>query len=95
MNTAKDVAGKVGDEVKNAASSVGQMASDAASYVGKKAESATSAVRDTVRGGMDYVEGHNVSDMAGDLGDLIKRNPIPAILIAVGVGFLCARAMRS
>jgi ElaB/YqjD/DUF883 family membrane-anchored ribosome-binding protein len=95
INTAKEMAGKVGEEVKSAASSVGQMASDAASFIGKKAESATSAVSDTVKSGTKYVQDHSVSDMAGDLGELIKRNPIPAILIAVGIGFLVARATRS
>jgi len=95
MNTAKDIAGKVGDEVKNAASQVGQMASDAASFMGKKAESAKDAVTDTVKSGARYVQEHNMSDMAGDLGELIKRNPIPAILVALGLGFVCARAMRS
>jgi hypothetical protein len=33
--------------------------------------------------------------MANDLTDLIKRNPIPALLLAVAVGVLIARATRS
>jgi len=52
-------------------------------------------VTDTVKSGAKYVQEHSMGDMAGDLGDLIKRNPIPAILVALGLGFLCARAMRS
>ena len=30
--------------------------------------------------------------MAEDLTDLIRRNPIPALLVGVGLGFLLARA---
>jgi hypothetical protein len=33
--------------------------------------------------------------MAEDLTDLIKRNPIPAVLIGVGIGFLLAQLTRS
>ena len=33
--------------------------------------------------------------MADDLTDLIRRNPIPALLVGVGVGFLLARATTS
>ena len=33
--------------------------------------------------------------MAGDLTDLVKNNPIPALLIGIGLGFLLGRAMRS
>jgi hypothetical protein len=33
--------------------------------------------------------------MAGDLTNLIKRNPIPSLLIGVGLGFLLARITSS
>jgi len=36
-----------------------------------------------------------VSDMANDLSGVIRRNPIPALLIAAGLGFIMARAMRA
>jgi ElaB/YqjD/DUF883 family membrane-anchored ribosome-binding protein len=31
--------------------------------------------------------------MAEDLTDLIKKNPIPAVLVGIGVGFLLAQLM--
>jgi hypothetical protein len=33
--------------------------------------------------------------MTGDLGNLIKNHPIPAVLIGIGVGYLLGRALRS
>lgn len=42
-----------------------------------------------------YIEDKNLSGMADDLTGLIKNNPIPALLIGVGLGFLLGRAIRS
>jgi hypothetical protein len=36
-----------------------------------------------------------LSGMMGDVTSLIKRNPIPALLIGLGVGVLIGRALRS
>jgi hypothetical protein len=33
--------------------------------------------------------------MADDLSGVIRRNPIPALLIGIGIGFLLARSTRS
>lgn len=43
----------------------------------------------------EYLEEKGLSGMAGDVTDLIRRNPLPALLIAVGIGFLIARSFRS
>lgn len=42
-----------------------------------------------------YLESHGLGDMTDDLTDLIRRNPIPALLVGIGVGYLIARATRS
>ena len=34
------------------------------------------------------------SDLSRDLTNVIQRNPIPSVLIALGVGFLAAVALR-
>ena len=34
------------------------------------------------------------SDLTRDVTNLIQRNPVPAVLIAMGVGFLAAVALR-
>jgi len=52
-----------------------------------------------VAGGLEsagqYLEDKNLSGMAEDITGLIRRNPIPALLIGIGLGFLLARTMRS
>jgi len=57
--------------------------------------SATSAVADTLENTGEYLETHGLSGIAEDLTSLVRRNPIPALLIGIGVGFLIARATRS
>lgn len=101
VDTAKDLAGKAGDAAQSAMESASQMASDAASYVGKKAEGAASAVGSgiksvagTIESGGKYLQEHSLSEMGSDVTSLIRNNPIPALIIAVGVGFLFARAIR-
>jgi hypothetical protein len=54
---------------------------------------ATSKVADTVESGGRYLREEGLSGLAGDLADLIKRNPIPALLVGLGAGFLLARAL--
>jgi len=56
---------------------------------------ATGAVAGALETGGKYLEDKKISGMAEDLTDLIKRNPIPALLIGVGLGFLLARTFRS
>jgi hypothetical protein len=57
--------------------------------------SAGQAVARTVKEGGEYLEHAKFSGMIDDLAQVIKRNPIPAILIAVSVGCLLGRKMRS
>jgi ABC-type transporter Mla subunit MlaD len=56
---------------------------------------ANQAVASTLEQTGDYLHEKGVSGMAGDLTNMIKRNPIPSLLIGVGVGFLLARLTSS
>jgi len=57
--------------------------------------SATSAIADGLESTGDYLSEKNLSGMMGDMTNLIKRNPIPALLVGLGVGFLLGKALRS
>jgi hypothetical protein len=57
--------------------------------------SATSAVADSLDTAGEYLESHGLSGIAEDVTNLVRRNPIPALLIGIGVGYLLARATRS
>jgi ElaB/YqjD/DUF883 family membrane-anchored ribosome-binding protein len=57
--------------------------------------SATQAVADTLEGTGKYLEDKNLSGMFNDMTGLIKRHPIPAVMIGLGVGFLLGRALAA
>lgn len=57
--------------------------------------SASQTVANSLRDGGRYLEEAGLSGIADDVTDLIKRNPVPAILVGIGIGFLIGRAMRS
>lgn len=57
--------------------------------------SASGQVADTLRNTGRYLEKQGLSGMGEDITTVIRRNPVPALLVAVGLGFLLARASRS
>jgi len=111
MEKAKDVAQAGWDRAKDAAQAAGHTATHATESVGSGMESLAGTLRDNAPGGMfgtaassvadslerggRYIREEGLSGMTDDLTETIRRNPIPAVLIAVGVGFLLARATRS
>jgi hypothetical protein len=56
---------------------------------------ASRAVADGLEGTGKYLEEKNLSGMMEDINGLVKRNPVPAILLALGIGFLVGRALSS
>lgn len=52
-------------------------------------------IADTLESTGRYLEDHNLKGIAEDVTNLIRRNPIPALLVGIGIGFLIARATRS
>jgi hypothetical protein len=106
--TAKDAANKAGEMAKNvghkaedAVSSVGGQMKTLAGTIREKAPhegivgSTASAVASTLDSSGAYLQEHNLSGMAEDMTDLIRRYPIQSLLVGIGVGFLLAKATRS
>jgi len=56
---------------------------------------ANEAVADSLENVGEYLQDKNLSGMMGDVSELIKRNPIPALLLGLGVGYLVGRSLRS
>jgi F0F1-type ATP synthase assembly protein I len=52
---------------------------------------ASSRVADSLESGGRYLQEEGLSGLAEDVTTLIRRNPIPAVLVGVGLGFLLAR----
>lgn len=57
--------------------------------------SATQSVAGSLEQGGRYLQQEGLSGVTDDLTNLIKRNPIPALLVGIGLGFLLARVTRS
>ena len=54
----------------------------------------TEAIADKLEGGGRYLETQGLKGIGEDVTDLIRQNPIPALLIGVGVGVLIAQLVR-
>jgi hypothetical protein len=54
---------------------------------------AAKAVSDTIDKGGHYLESEKLSGMMEDVTDVIRNNPVPALLVALGVGFILGRAL--
>jgi len=52
---------------------------------------AASGLADSLERGSHYLEQEGINGLAEDLSTLVRRNPLPAVLIGVGVGFLFAQ----
>jgi hypothetical protein len=93
-----DAACSVGHKAEDATHSVGHGMQSLAGSIREKMPqsgmmaSAGGAVADTLERGGKYLEQEGLSGIGKDLTDVVRRNPIPALLIAVGVGFLIARS---
>jgi len=91
---ARDLAHKAEDRTDDALSSMGQRMSSMAGSLRQSAPrsgmvgSAADAVADRLESGGRYLQEHGVSEITDDLGSVIRRNPLPSVCIALGVGFL-------
>jgi len=57
--------------------------------------SASHAVASTLEEGGKYLQQEGLSGMMDDVTNLIRRNPVPAILVGIGLGYLIGRTLGS
>jgi ElaB/YqjD/DUF883 family membrane-anchored ribosome-binding protein len=94
---AKQVASSVGDRAESAVTGAGKGMENLAQTIRDRAPhegvlgSAASGVASTLESSGRYLEEQGLSGIADDVTNLIRRNPIPAVLIGIGVGFMLAR----
>jgi len=97
---AKDFGKSASNMAENATSRVGSGVESMADKLRDSAPSegmvhnAATKVADTLERGGRYLQEEGLAGMADDLTSVIKRNPIPAVLIGIGVGYLIAHALR-
>jgi methyl-accepting chemotaxis protein len=87
---ADQVADKVGGGLSSAAESIRQHSPDSGML-----HRAADKVADTLDSSGRYLKEEGLTGMANDLTELIKRNPIPALLVGICIGALIGRATRS
>ena len=99
-DTASSVVGAVKDTFNDVASGAANMAGKAASQVRDTAKEWYGAAEECASNAADNVRrvAGDAVDKAGEVGDevtgFIRRNPIPCVLAAMGIGFLAAVALR-
>jgi hypothetical protein len=98
---AGDIAANVGHRAEDTVSNLGGQMQTLAGTIRENAPregvlgAAASTVADRLEAGGRYLKEENLSGLADDLTDVIRRYPIQALLVGIGVGFLLARATRS
>jgi uncharacterized protein YjbJ (UPF0337 family) len=88
---------QMGETVNTAAHDVAARLTETAGTVGgtvqETAATAARAVADTVKGAGGYLQAKGVDQITGDVTSLIRRYPIPAVLIGLGIGLLVGRSL--
>jgi hypothetical protein len=98
---ASNAASAVSDKVDEGLTAVGGGMTSLAGTIRDKGphegamSSATTSVAESLESGGKYLQEQGLSGMADDLTDVIRKHPIPALLVAIGIGFMVARATRS
>jgi hypothetical protein len=98
---AQNVAAEVGQRAEETVSDLGRQMQNLAGTIRESGPdegmmgSATTTVADTLEAGGRYLEEQKLSGVAEDLEGVIRRYPLPAVLAALGLGFLISRATRS
>jgi hypothetical protein len=97
-DTTKEWASAAGQKAEGALGTVGSGMTSLAGTVREKMphEGVVGAASDYVAGALEtggrYLQEEGFRGMADDLTQLIRRNPIPALLVGIGVGYLIARS---
>jgi hypothetical protein len=87
----------IGDKANEATSAVGGGMKSLAGTIRQHTPhegmlgTASASVADTLESGGRYLQEEGLRGMAEDVTNLIRRNPIPALLIGIGIGFLLAK----
>jgi uncharacterized protein YjbJ (UPF0337 family) len=90
---AASVAPTVTSAAQGVASTVTETAGSAAAKTQEMVAAAATAVTNTVTGAGTYVQEKGVQALPGDLVGLIRRHPVPALLIGLGIGFVLGRSL--
>ena len=100
MGQSQGVKEAVGERAEEALGAVGQGMSHLAGSIRQNVPregvlgSAAGSVAEGLEAGGRYLREHGLSEIADDLGRVVRRHPLPALLAVFGVGFLLGSALR-
>jgi ElaB/YqjD/DUF883 family membrane-anchored ribosome-binding protein len=100
MGKAQEMANIASKRVDDATAALGERVKSTADTIRERGPregmlgSATGAVADSLEHTGRYIQEEGILGMAEDVTELIRRNPIPAMLVGVGIGFLLAKLTR-
>ncbi|MGH7172110.1 MAG: hypothetical protein ACRELG_17690 [Gemmataceae bacterium] len=100
MNKAQDLASTASKRVDEATAALGERVRSAGSTLRERGPhdgmlgTATGSVADSLEQTGRYLQEEGLVGMAEDVTQLIRRNPIPAMLVGVGLGFMLAKMFR-
>jgi hypothetical protein len=95
---AKQAASDAGKKAEDAMHGVGSGMKSLADTIREKgpregvAGTATSTLASGLESGAQYLQQEGFQGIADDLTNLVRRNPIPALMVGIGLGFILARA---
>ncbi|HEX9870688.1 MAG TPA: hypothetical protein VGC99_19260, partial [Candidatus Tectomicrobia bacterium] len=88
---------QIGETVHTAARDAAARLTETAGAVGatvqETAATAARSVADTVKGAGGYLQTTGMDQITGDVAGLIRRYPVPAVLIGLGIGLLVGRSL--
>jgi len=88
--TAENLTSRVGSGLETAGESVREHAPNSGML-----HNAANRVADTLESSGRYLQNEGLSGLGNDMTNFVKKNPIPALLLAFAAGVLIARATRS
>jgi len=95
---ASEAASTVGHKAEEATAAVGSGMQSLAGTIRDKGPhsgmmgTASTSVAETLESGGRYLQDEGLKGLGEDLTNLIRRNPLPALLVGIGIGFLLARS---
>jgi hypothetical protein len=95
---AKDAASTLGQKAEDATHAVGSGMQSLGGTVREKLPhegaigAAASSIAGSLESGGQYLKEEGLSGIAEDVTNLIRRNPVPAMLVGLALGFIIARA---
>jgi len=97
---AQDVAGQVGQRAGEAVSGIGEQMENLAERIRERGPeegvlgSTASSLAEGLEAGGRYLQEQDFSDMVDDVAAMVRRYPLQAVLVGIGIGFLLGRTGR-